>query len=70
MHYPQVGGGGEKRGTIGVNMEKEADMSLPDKRLNERLERLVDQLSQKPESSLPQACGDWRETKAAYRFLG
>jgi len=51
-------------------MEKEADMSLPDKRLNERLERLVDQLSQKPESSLPQACGDWRETKAAYRFLG
>ena len=45
-------------------------MTLPDERLNYRLERLVEQLSQKPEASLPQACGDWCETKAAYRFLG
>jgi hypothetical protein len=43
---------------------------LPDARLYERLERLVDQLSQGPERSIPQACGSLHETKAAYRFLG
>jgi len=45
-------------------------MSLPDQRLSHRLERLVEHLSQQPEASIPQACGSWHETKAAYRFLG
>lgn len=43
---------------------------LPDKRLGERFERLREQLSKKPEQSIPQACGSVHETKAAYRFLG
>lgn len=43
---------------------------LPDVRLQERLERLVEQLSQAPDKSIPQACGSVHESKAAYRFLG
>lgn len=43
---------------------------LPDARLDERLERLVEQLSQAPDKSIPQACGSAHESKAAYRFLG
>ncbi len=45
-------------------------VSLPDARLVDRLERLVGQLSENPEASIPEACGSWPETKAAYRFLG
>lgn len=44
-------------------------MDLPDARLNERLSRLVEQLSAAPERSIPAACGAWHETKAAYRFF-
>jgi hypothetical protein len=43
---------------------------LPDVRLYERLERLVEALSKAPEQSIPQACGNMADTKAAYRFLG
>ena len=43
---------------------------LADKRLEERFERLREQLSKKPEHSIPQACGSVHEVKAAYRFLG
>jgi len=43
---------------------------LPDVRLYERLGRLVEQLSQAPDKSIPQACGSVHERKAAYRFLG
>lgn len=43
---------------------------LPDARLYGRLERLVEQLSKAPMSSIPQACGSVHESKAAYRFLG
>jgi hypothetical protein len=49
-------------------MEKEARM--PDGRLYERLERLVEALSKAPSHSIPQACGNAADTKAAYRFLG
>ena len=49
-------------------MEHEA--RLPDTRLYERLERLVEALSKAPEQSIPQACGSVPETKAAYRFFG
>lgn len=41
---------------------------LGDKRLNKRLIRLVDDLSSQPSASVPQACGSWAATKAAYRF--
>jgi hypothetical protein len=43
---------------------------LPDERLEKRLERLVEQLSSAPGASIPQACGNDYEAKAAYRFLG
>ena len=51
-------------------MSEEQGMSLPVQRLTYRLERLVEQLSQKPEAGIPQACGSSHEAKAAYRFLG
>jgi hypothetical protein len=43
---------------------------LPDKGVEERFERLREQLNESPEDSIPQACGSVHETKAAYRFLG
>lgn len=49
--------------------EEFADVSLGDKRLNARLIRLCDRLSDAPESPINQACVDWAETKAAYRFF-
>lgn len=43
---------------------------MPDARLYERLERLVEALRKAPSESIPQACGSVHEAKAAYRFLG
>ena len=43
-------------------------VSLGDKRLNNRLKKIVNKLSARPEASIPQACGDWENTKATYRF--
>ena len=45
------------------------DMDLGDKRLNTRAMKLCDKLSEAPESPINQACEDWTETKAAYRFF-
>lgn len=44
-------------------------IKLGDKRLGERLVKLADRLASSPESPINQACGDWTETKAAYRFF-
>ena len=44
-------------------------VDLGDKRLNSRLVKLCDSLSDAPESPINQACEDWHETKAAYRFF-
>lgn len=44
-------------------------VDLGDKRLNKRLVKLCDSFSNLPESPINQACEDWGETKAAYRFL-
>lgn len=41
---------------------------LGDIRLGERLVRIAERLSERPEASIPQACGSAAETKAAYRF--
>jgi hypothetical protein len=41
---------------------------LGDQRLNDRLQRLVTALADKPTASVPDALGDWGQTKAAYRF--
>lgn len=39
-----------------------------DARLERRLLETVEQLAQSPAASVPQACGDWPATKAAYRL--
>ena len=43
-------------------------IQLGDARLNKRSMKIVEDLSAHPESSVPQACGDWASTKAAYEF--
>jgi hypothetical protein len=43
-------------------------VDLGDRRLNRRLVKLVDDLLNAPEASVPQASRDWAATKAAYRF--
>ena len=45
-------------------------IDLGDPRRNRRAIRLVESLSAKPTASIPQACGDWADTMAAYRFFG
>jgi len=42
---------------------------FPDKRLGKRFEKLVEQLSDRVGQSIPLACQDWANTKAAYRFF-
>ena len=49
--------------------EEFADVSLGDKRLDARLIKLCNRFSDAPESPINQACADWAETKAAYRFF-
>jgi len=49
--------------------EEFADVNLGDKRLDARLITLCDRFSDAPESPINQACMDWAETKAAYRFF-
>ena len=45
-------------------------IDLGDPRRNRRAIRLIERLSAKPTASIPQACGDWADTLAAYRFFG
>ena len=45
-------------------------INLGDPRRNRRAIRLIERLSAKPTASIPQACGDWADTMAAYRFFG
>lgn len=45
------------------------NIDLSDKRLDSRLIKLCDTFSESPESPINQACADWAETKAAYRFF-
>ena len=49
--------------------EEFAEVDLGDKRLNKRLIHRCDRFSDAPESPINQACEDWSETKAAYRFF-
>ena len=46
-----------------------AEVRLGDVRLERRLHILVSQLAEQPTASIPQACGTWASTKAAYRFF-
>lgn len=44
-------------------------IDLGDVRLNRRVESLVEQLLDHPQTSIPEACGSWAATIAAYRLL-
>jgi hypothetical protein len=46
-----------------------ADVELNDARLNRRCQELATALGQQPSASINQACEDWADTKAAYRFF-
>ena len=47
-----------------------ADVELKDARLNRRCQELAVALGQQPTAPINQACEDWADTKAAYRFFG
>ena len=44
--------------------------AFPDERLGKRLGMMLQQLSDGTAESIPLACQDWANTKAAYRFFG
>ncbi|MFO1060082.1 MAG: IS4 family transposase [Dongiaceae bacterium] len=46
-----------------------AGCSLADERLNKRLRKLLEQMDGAMGASIPLACQDWANTKAAYRFF-
>ena len=46
-----------------------ADVELNDARLNRRCQELATALGQQPSAPINQACEDWADTKAAYRFF-
>ena len=50
-------------------LDEFADVELKDARLNRRCGELAVQLSMQPSESINQACEDWADTKAAYRFF-
>ena len=45
------------------------EVDLADKRLQMRCQKLADELGQQPGAPINQACEDWSNTKAAYRFF-
>lgn len=50
-------------------IEELATLSLGDKRLNKRAQKILTQLSSNPTDSIPVACRGAAETKATYRFF-
>ena len=51
------------------SQEELGTIHLGDKRLNERLLYVAEELSAYPQSPINAACGDWKDTKAAYRLF-
>ena len=45
------------------------EAELGDRRLNRRLEQIVEQLRDHAQETIPEACGSWAATIGAYRFL-
>jgi hypothetical protein len=45
------------------------EIELGDDRLNKRLVTLVETFVERPAASIPEACGSWTATEAAYRFF-
>jgi hypothetical protein len=50
-------------------LNKVSAAEFGDARLSRRLNTIVEKLSENPERTLPEAMGNWSETKAAYRFF-
>lgn len=50
-------------------MEEFSKVSFQDKRLNKRCQKIASDLEQQPSEPINQACDDWADTKAAYRFF-
>jgi hypothetical protein len=50
-------------------VEELKDVALEDKRLNDRMRVILDQLGGHPNASIPSACVGWAETVAAYRVF-
>ena len=46
-----------------------ASIDLNDKRLDRRCLKLAEDLGRQPSASINQACEDWADSKAAYRFF-
>ncbi|MBK5913856.1 transposase, partial [Rhodocyclus purpureus] len=54
---------------MGWAAEEFETLELGDARLNRRAVLLAERLALKPGASIPNACQNWSETVAAYRFL-
>ena len=59
----------DKNENTGWASKEFGEIDLGDQRLTDRLVNLADKLASSPESPINQACGDWANTKAAYRFF-
>lgn len=59
----------KKSGDISWAVEEFSKVALQDKRLNVRCQKIAGDLEQQPTDPINQACEDWTDTKAAYRFF-
>src|SRR3972149_8373808 len=59
----------QKSNDISWVTEEFSKMNLKDKRLNQRCQTIAGALEQQPSEPINQACEDWADTKAAYRFF-
>lgn len=58
----------ERKSSSWINDEF-SDIEFGDKRLKVRFLKIAEQFSKKSETPINQACEDWADTKAAYRFF-
>jgi hypothetical protein len=56
-------------GEIGWIVEEMKHLDFGDKRLEMRACKIIEALSQNPKASIPEFCGDWAATQAAYNFF-
>ena len=59
----------QKSNNISWATEEFSKIRLKDKRLNQRCQKLASVLEQQSTQPINQACEDWADTKAAYRFF-
>jgi hypothetical protein len=61
--------GKQKSDNISWVIEEFSKVSLKDKRLNQRCQKVAEAMEQQSTEPINQACEDWADTKAAYRFF-